>query len=318
VISAPRSAKSSLTGPAPETPQAHACLNCGAPMYGAFCARCGQRHVPPYPSVRELVVDAFWELSGWDGRFMSTVRALFNHPGLLTREFLEGRRARYISPLRLYLMSSLVYFVLAAAAPNMSLGKKPDPEAGGGAARPATNQAVASAKNGENTNPTFNEDSLTVVRRDAILAQIARLPRIAQPAARLAVADSKGVLKRLGEAMPRMFFALLPVFALILALFYRGHRYPAHLYFAVHLHAFMFLALSIAALANFTRQAVIVEWVGTLTVLWIAGYSTMALRRTYGGSIARTLVKEFGIGVCYLVAGVTAFLITLLLIPVLI
>jgi hypothetical protein len=41
-----------------------ACLNCGAPLAGPFCAECGQRDVPPYPSVRELVVDAFWELSG--------------------------------------------------------------------------------------------------------------------------------------------------------------------------------------------------------------------------------------------------------------
>src|SRR5215218_4083043 len=102
------------------------CLNCGADLAGPFCAHCGQRDVPPYPSVRELAVDAFWELSGWDGRFMSTVRALINHPGMLTREFLEGRRARYLSPLRLYLLASLVYFVLASAAPNVNLGKKTD------------------------------------------------------------------------------------------------------------------------------------------------------------------------------------------------
>ena len=97
-----------------------ACLNCGTPLVGPFCAECGQRDVPPYPSVRELAVDAFWELSGWDGRFASTVRAPVARPGKLTREFLEGRRARYISPLRLYLMCSLVYCVLAAAVPNAS------------------------------------------------------------------------------------------------------------------------------------------------------------------------------------------------------
>ncbi|MGH9886011.1 MAG: DUF3667 domain-containing protein, partial [bacterium] len=95
--------------------QARACLNCGTPLHGQFCSSCGQRDVPPYPSVRELAVDAFWELSGWDGRFASTVRALARRPGMLTREFLEGRRARYISPLRLYLMASLVYFLISAA-----------------------------------------------------------------------------------------------------------------------------------------------------------------------------------------------------------
>ena len=52
------------------------CLNCQSPLMGPFCASCGQRDVPPYPTVRELAVDAFWELSGWDGRFASTVKAL--------------------------------------------------------------------------------------------------------------------------------------------------------------------------------------------------------------------------------------------------
>src|ERR1041385_5171442 len=44
------------------------CLNCDAPLTGIFCAECGQRDVPPYPSVRELAIDAVQEFSGWDGR----------------------------------------------------------------------------------------------------------------------------------------------------------------------------------------------------------------------------------------------------------
>ena len=98
------------------------CLNCGASLSGLFCASCGQRDLPPYPSVRELAVDAVSEFSGWDGRLASTLRALIQRPGKLTHEFLEGRRVRYISPLRLYLMASLVYFLIAAAAPNLRIG----------------------------------------------------------------------------------------------------------------------------------------------------------------------------------------------------
>src|SRR3982074_478204 len=96
-------------------------LNCGAQLGGPFCASCGQRDIPPYPSVRELAIDAALEFSGWDGRLASTLRALVLPPGLLPHEFLEGRRARDISPLRLYLMASLAYFVLSAAAPNVRL-----------------------------------------------------------------------------------------------------------------------------------------------------------------------------------------------------
>src|SRR5690349_6349904 len=122
VISALRGTK--VSSEHPQAPRSAACLNCGTTLTGPFCSECGQRDVPPYPSVRELVVDAFWELSGWDGRFASTVRALVAHPGRLTREFLEGRRARSISPLRLYLMCSLLYFLIAAAAPNVTIGNR--------------------------------------------------------------------------------------------------------------------------------------------------------------------------------------------------
>ena len=67
-------------------------------------AQCGQRAMPPYPTCASSVVDAFAELSGWDGRFAETVRALLRASGQCSRvEFLEGRRARYLSPLRLYL-----------------------------------------------------------------------------------------------------------------------------------------------------------------------------------------------------------------------
>src|SRR3954466_13252843 len=77
------------------------CLNCGAALAGAFCAECGQRAMPPHPTVRELVGDAFAEFVGWDGKFADTLRTLLRKPGELTRQWLDGRRVRFISPLRL-------------------------------------------------------------------------------------------------------------------------------------------------------------------------------------------------------------------------
>jgi hypothetical protein len=319
-----------VDGVSSETPRSSNCLNCGAPLSGPFCAQCGQRDVPPYPSVRELAVDAFWELSGWDGRFASTVRALFRHPGILTREFLEGRRARYISPLRLYLMSSLVYFLLAAAAPNVNLGKKSNTNFAGvqgsgfkigtdapkstAAARvgDAASRSMAAARNKDNP----DLDSLTAAKRDSIMKEINLAPAIFRPILRRAVADSKGLQRSITESMPRMLFALLPVFAAILALFYRRRKYPEHLYFAIHLHAFVFLTLALIEVAKFTRSAPLVKGAGMLALLWIPIYSTIALRRTYGGSIARTLAKETGIGLIYAFAGVVGFMTTVWLISV--
>jgi hypothetical protein len=72
------------------------------------------------------------------------------------------------------------------------------------------------------------------------LEQIERSPALVRPFLRRAVADPAGFRRGLLEALPRMFFVLLPVFAGIVALFYHGRKYPEHLYFAIHLHAFVF------------------------------------------------------------------------------
>lgn len=283
------------------------CLNCGAPLTGPFCAACGQRDIPPYPSTRELVVDAFWELSGWDGRFATSVRALVQHPGLLTREFLEGRRARFLSPLRLYLLASLAYFVLSAAAPNVRLPiKKPDASTAtaGAKSRP---ERVAEAVSGS----FRNEQVLTSEERAAALKDIERAPALVRPTLHKAVADPNGFKRGIIETMPRLLFTLLPVFAAIVALFYRRRKYPEHLYFAIHLHAFMFLAFSVAAIARFTRVSVIVETVSIVSMLWIPVYATYAFRRVYGGSLAATLAREVAIGVLYVVVSVVAFILML-------
>jgi hypothetical protein len=288
-----------------------ACLNCGVALVGPFCAECGQRDVPPYPSLRELVVDAFWELSGWDGRFASTVRTLFTRPGMLTREFLEGRRARYISPLRLYLMCSLVFFVLAVAAPRTRLdaGKgfgeftvktTPTPRADSSRPERVLNAASESIR---------GTQTLTEEQKAATLEQITHAPKAMQPLLKRAVEDPNGLRRSVVETMPRMLFALLPVFAGIVALFYHGKKYPEHLYFAIHLHAFTFLALVLIELAKFTRVTGIVAIASLIAFVAIPVYATMAFRRAYGGSLVMTLVKEAAISAIYAVTTLVGFVV---------
>ena len=266
--------------------------------------------MPPYPSARDLVVDAFWELSGWDGRFANTVRALVQQPGLLTREFLEGRRARYISPLRLYLMASLVYFVLAAAAPNVSLSSGALEEVG---VRTRTSAGNATLSRPERVGiatrgALASDEAVSPADRAAALRDAERAPALMRPFLRRALGDPKGFKRGVVETMPRMLFALLPVFAAIIALFYRGRKYPEHLYFAIHLHAFLFLALGVSALLRFTRLPLLAAAAGTIAVLWIPVYATLAFRRVYGGSLLRTLAKEAVIAAIYGITTLVAFI----------
>jgi hypothetical protein len=290
-----------------------ACLNCGTPLSGPFCGGCGQRDIPPYPSVRELAVDAVSEFSGWDGRLASTLSALVRHPGMLTHEFLEGRRARYISPLRLYLMSSLVYFLIAAATPEVRLesGKTLFLGAKVGATR--TENATSSSRPervGKAASASLEGTALlTPAERDSALKDIERAPALMQPFLRRAVQDPGGIKRGILTTMPRMLFALLPIFAGIVALFYRGRKYPEHLYFAIHLHAFTFLALALSELLKFSQSSVLVSIGSLIGAVWLPIYAVLAFRRVYGGSYVRTVAKLVAIGAIYAVVTGAAFVI---------
>jgi hypothetical protein len=285
------------------------CLNCNTPLSGQFCSECGQRDIPPYPSTRELVVDAFWELSGWDGRFASTARALVRSPGLLTREFLEGRRARYLSPLRLYLLASLAYFLIAAVVPQVRVNGKPqdDVRVGVVGSRP---ERVAEVT----TRSIKQPETLTAEERARALKDAEKAPSIMRPFVRKVVGDPKGFRLGMREAMPRLLFALLPVFAGIVALFYRGRKYPEHLYFAIHLHAFIFVAMAVSALTRFAHYVPLATLASTLAILGVPVYATLAFRRVYGGTVGKTIAKEFAIGIIYSVVSLVALIVTIYLV----
>jgi len=101
-----------------DTPE---CLNCGAALGGQYCGQCGQRASNRLISLWELLRDAFGDLFELDSRLWRTMTPLLLRPGALTRDYLEGRRARYMPPFRMYLVLSLVFFVIAFFDPREEL-----------------------------------------------------------------------------------------------------------------------------------------------------------------------------------------------------
>lgn len=89
-----------------------ACLNCGAAMDGQYCWNCGQRNRDRVITLREVLKDGFDELFDWDSRLWRSFRPLLLKPGLLTAEYLRGRRVRYVPPFRTYLVLSFLFFLV--------------------------------------------------------------------------------------------------------------------------------------------------------------------------------------------------------------
>jgi uncharacterized protein DUF3667 len=100
-----RSGRGKNTGP----PLTH-CENCGAELQGHWCAQCGQPAIEYRRSFRYVVADLLNEFLNWDSRFFTTIALLIFKPWRLTNEFLAGKRVRYVNPLRLYLLASILFF----------------------------------------------------------------------------------------------------------------------------------------------------------------------------------------------------------------
>ena len=89
------------------------CENCGAPLTGEFCSQCGQHAIDYRRSLFRVLVDAADSFLNWDTKFLKTLGLLLIRPWQLTNDFNAGRRARYVHPLRLYLLASIAFFLLA-------------------------------------------------------------------------------------------------------------------------------------------------------------------------------------------------------------
>ncbi len=88
------------------------CLNCEAELRSdfEFCPKCGQENTNNYVSVRELFNDLIGNYLSFDSRFGRSILPFLFLPAKLPTAFIEGERMRYLPPVRLYLIVSVVYF----------------------------------------------------------------------------------------------------------------------------------------------------------------------------------------------------------------
>ena len=86
------------------------CENCGTPLTGHYCPKCGQPAIDYRRSFRHVIVDVLDSFLNWDSKFIHTIALLIVKPWRLTNEFLAGKRVSYLHPLRLYLLASILFF----------------------------------------------------------------------------------------------------------------------------------------------------------------------------------------------------------------
>jgi hypothetical protein len=88
------------------------CLNCGTIVYGPYCHVCGQENIVPKQNFVSLVKHFIYDVFHFDGKFFDTVKYLLTRPGYLPKHFMEGRRQSFLDPIRMYLFTSAVFFLV--------------------------------------------------------------------------------------------------------------------------------------------------------------------------------------------------------------
>jgi hypothetical protein len=261
------------------TEPARACRNCGALLptepQAAFCPACGQETALHPPTFGEFVHEFVGHYVALEGNLWRTLGALLLKPGRLTREYLDGRRRRYVLPLRLYLSASFLFFVvvkLLGANPGLNLQIQAMPDAQG---HPP---AVASRAK------ALDEVNAELKACDQSPATCTWFQRRSLQAAQATLQQGEGAIeRRVVSMLPYAIFVLLPFFAALMAAVYRarGMTYGEHFVFGLHMHSFWFLALLAESLLSDLFQLPLLAAV--------LAYGVWALHHVYGGNWPGTM-----------------------------
>lgn len=312
------------------------CLNCGAALAGVYCSACGQKGDVRVPSLGHVVVDALGDLVNFDSRIWRSLGALAFKPGRLTRCYLEGQRVRYAPPFRMYVVTSVVFFLVvsfARFAPSTGpiTAEQIDADVNAridaalndaGVPRPAQPAVPEEPAQSEPTDatesPGFNitrdDDGQWECGLDQDLPP--RMRARLEAACRKIETDSGASFARaFADNVPLMMLLFIPMIAAIMKVLYlfARRKYVEHLLFFVHVHTFFFLTAVIVVL--FGRAADLVPWlywpallVGIAGWIYFPIYVYRAMRHVYAQGHALTSVKYVVLGVSYFFA----FLLTLL------
>jgi len=217
------------------------CENCGHFVEERFCPECGQENVETRQRFHYLFIHFLEDFVHYDGRFWKTIQYLLFRPAKLTREYLAGKRNRYVPPVSLYIFISFITFFIPAVLPER------DAE---GAGMVSVNPTETDKKNNDAlVNINIGDDNkgdsiMPVKQKDKDLLFDFRGKKIN--------IDKENLQERMKHDFPKAIFIYMPVFAFWLWLFHSRKKwlYFDHGIFTLHYFSFILLCSLLLFLFN--------------------------------------------------------------------
>jgi len=239
-----------MSGDPTDSPES--CRNCGWEVDRNYCPNCGQHIGNHNNRLWPLILEFLDEFLRFDSKLFRTIGPLVRHPGLLTRQWAEGKRVAHISPLKLYVTLSALFFIELTLRGTPAVPFITDP------------------------NPVAGQNISELSSRWILGSQGHELSHI----------DRKSLVEHFFMHLPAASLVLVPLTALILTALYarQNVNYVEHLVFILHYNCFCFLSLGVAALTNSGLLSAV-------AFVWALGYLLVALKVNYGQSWAKSTLK---------------------------
>ena len=313
------------------------CRNCGTRFSGHYCPECGQSVKEVDQPFSIIFYDFLGNVFAFDTRFWKTLLNLIIRPGFLTKEFFAGHRVRYASPIRFFIFASFVLFLLLQIYTNRGLNTILDHSVNTGygallgvdSASVLVVDSVTTDLEKEVDPETFQfllkPDSTENIFANIDFNALQQAPDLRSALNNLALQFEKQLeteensekrsrlisfirlcrspeqfLARGLKYMSWAFFLLLPVFALILWLFYfrQNKYYIRHLIFSIHVHSFIFIVFILLTLIYMIFEGN-PGLLSLMLVFTIPVYLLLALKKFYSQGIGKLILKFAGISVIY-------------------
>lgn len=304
------------------------CPNCGHSVSGMkYCPNCGQKNVSKKLSLSQLIKDFSSDYFTFDSKFFHSLIPLMFKPGFLTREYVEGRRSTYILPLRLYIFTTFIFFLVVAISSKMSEEIEPphlqfnstvedsilNTFEKHGYQFPDTirqelfgkKDSVAQDKDGvkieydhfnfrfSNTDSSDNRFLKYINKKSHYLNSLGK-------------EGANRFVQELVKQVPKILFILLPLFALFLKLVYFRQKilYIEHLIFSLHFHTFLFLDFLFIVIMPFMVLEIILFFM-------IFVYLLVAIKNYYRQGWLLSLLKFITILILYTISILPAVILLL-------
>ena len=284
------------------------CLNCGTEVAGRFCQQCGQENVEVKESFSQLLRHFIEDLTHFDGKLWKTLKLLLLKPASLTKLYMDGKRAAYIHPIRMYLFVSAVFFLF------MFTGELPEKPANlpANAGQP---KDIATGIN-ENYDLELGNDSVQYKTVEAYNSAQQKLPKDKRDEWLDAFVKKKGIELnekyegdkfKIGKALiekfehyfSRMLYISLPIFAFFIWVLYRRnkhHFFVDHIIFSIHIYCAFYIILFVVKMINAAVKYIYPKAMGISGLIVAAAlvyYLYKSLKNHFNQSWSKTSLKFF-------------------------